>query len=244
MKATVKHLLTPLLFVASAGFVAQAQAVAIDFTGGTATLNDGSTGVTNNNLVFQDVASFEDQGFKMEFVFASTPTAFASIVGDYYSTGNDVIHFHWDDGRFGEVTELRISRVDGALFDLGGFRVSTNTSNGGSVSTGTERTWVNSSKANEIFLVAPDNWGLGSGPDPLITIDPANTLLNDIAWFSFTNDAQSTAVGLGLDNFFLDEAGDPGGTDPTDPGEVPAPATPFLFGLGLAAVGWSRRKKA
>jgi hypothetical protein len=35
-----------------------------------------------------------------------------------------------------------------------------------------------------------------------------------------------------------------GSVDPGDPGTVPVPATLGLFGLGLAGLGWTRRKKA
>lgn len=221
-----------------------ASAVVIDFTGGTVYFNGGGTAVTNNSSSYQNVARFEDQGFKMEFSFDGTPTAFASIAGDYYGTGNDVLHFHWADGPFGEVTELRISRIDGAAFSLGGFRVSTNTSNGGGASTGTEQVFINTSAGTEIFEVQPDNWGLGSGPDPLITIDPANTLFQNITWFSFTNGANSTAVGLGLDNFFLNEQGDPNGSDPTPNNSVPEPGVLALFGLGMLGLGFSRRRQS
>lgn len=225
-----------------------ANAVLIDFTGGTVTLNDGSTFVTNGSASFQDVWKYEEDGFRLEFIFGAPPTPFGSIVGDYYNTGNDVIHGHWignghqPTGPYGTVTEIRVSRIDGGTFDLGGFRVSTNTAVGGSFSTGNELTWINSSKAMNIFSVTPDNWGLGSGPDPLIAISAGNTLFDDITWFSFTNDPLSAAVGLGLDNFFLDEAGDPGGVDPTP--DIPEPGTLALFGLGLMALGLSRRRRS
>lgn len=243
-RSSVRRLLTstcfmlPLVFAGSA-----ANAVQIDFTGGTVTFNDGTTAVTNNSVSYEDVKMYEEGGFRLEFIFDGPPTPFASITGDYYNTGNDVIHGHWSDGPFGEVTEIRVSKIDGTAFDLGGFRVSTNTSNGGGPSTGGEIVWVNSSKGDNIFTVTPDSWGLGNGPDPLITVDPANTLLNDITWFSFTNDALSTAVGLGLDNFFLDEPGDPDGTDPTIPRDVPTPAGLALLGLGLAGLGCAARRR-
>ncbi len=224
------------------------QAAFVDFTGGTVYFNDGGTATTDASSSYQNVLRFEDQGFQMEFMFSSTPQPFASIVGDYYSTGNDVIHFHWeDDGQsnttYGEVTELRISKIDGTSFDLGGFRVSTNTAIGGGSADGNEMVWVNTSKGSEIFTVEPDDWGLGAGTDPLITIDPSNALFDDILWFSFTNDALSSAVGLGLDNFYLDEPGEPGGVDPSDPSpsNVPVPGTLLLIGAALAFAGRRRR---
>ena len=210
-------------------------AAKIDFTGGTAFFNGSGSGITNNSVSYQNVSSYEEAGFRLEFIFGAAPSNFSTIVGDYYGTGNDVFHAHWSENgsqstSYGEVDEIRVSKIDGSTFDLGGFRVSTNTAHGGGSSDGSELTWINSSKGSEIFSITPDNWGLGSGVDPLITIASNNTLLDDILWFSFTNDALSSAVGLGLDNFFLDEAGDPNGTDPT---LTPIPAAVWLFGSGL-----------
>jgi len=227
-----------LLSVAGLGTVS---AVQIDFTGGTVTKNDATTGVTNNIDTFQGVSKYEEAGFKLEFIFAAgTPSDFASIVGDYYGTGNDVVHAHWSSGPFGEVDEIRVSKIGGGTFDLGGFRVSTNTARGGGASDGNELTWVNSSKANNIFSVTPDDWGLGAGSDPLISIAANNSLFDDILWFSFTNDASSSAVGLGLDNFFLDEAGNPNGFDPT---AVPEPSTLGLLVAGLLGFRAMQRKR-
>lgn len=234
-KSLILFVTTSLLSIPSA------LATQINFTNGIVTLNDSTTGITDNSAVFEDVAKYVESGFQFDFLFSGPPTPFASIVGDYYSTGNDVAHWHWEDGGFGEVSEVRVSKVDGTTFDLGGFRVSTNTANGGTASNGNERVSINTDKANSIFNITPDDWGLGNGPDPLITISAGNTLFNDILWFSFTNDFGSSAVGMGLDNFFLDELGDPGGTDPTT--EVPLPATTSLLMLGIALIMRRRRPK-
>ncbi|NOQ64449.1 MAG: hypothetical protein GQ582_08055 [Methyloprofundus sp.] len=221
-------------------FAGAASAVQVDFTGGTVYDGSGSIiGVTDTTANFTG-AYYEEAGFRLEFL--SGGTFDNGSFGDYYNTGNDVIHGHWGandvhSGPFGNLDQIKISKIDGSTFDLGGFRVSTNTAVGGGPADGNELTWVNSSKANEIFTVTSDDWGLGSGPDPLITIAAGNSLFDDILWFSFTNDALSSAVGLGLDNFFLDEEGDEGGTDPT----VPAPTAIYLLGLGLA--GLLRMKK-
>ncbi|WP_299074915.1 hypothetical protein [uncultured Paraglaciecola sp.] len=226
--------LSSLIAAASMLVSLSAQSTLVGFTGGTVTFNDGTTDTTDNSTSFENVASYVESGFIFEFTFSGAPSAFASIIGDYYSTGNDVVHWHWDEGPFGQVSEVRVSKVDGTTFDLGGFRVSTNTSTGGGDATGSELVSINTDKASSIFNVLPDNWGLGSGPDPLITINPTNSLFDDISWFSFTNDSGSTAVGMGLDNFFLDEAGDPNGTDPTT--GIPAPATIFLLAWGVFAL--------
>ncbi len=233
----------------SATIVSTASAVQIDFTGGTVYLNDGTTATTNNSVSFQNVWKYEEDGFSLEFIFGvTTPDIFSSITGDYYSTGNDVIHGHWSGndnqptGPFGQVDEIRVSKIDGNTFDLGGFRVSTNTAIGGSISDGNELTWINSSKANQLFSVTPDSWGLGAGPDPLISIAASNIFFDDIDWFSFTNDASSSAVGLGLDNFFLDEPGDPAGQDPTNT-VVPEPSTFLLLGGGLAGLAFYARRR-
>ncbi|KXI28464.1 hypothetical protein [Paraglaciecola hydrolytica] len=214
----------------------------INFTGGTATFNAGGTGVTDNSTSFQDVANYIESGFMFEFFFSGPPSPFASTIGDYYGTGNDVAHWHWDNGPYGEVIEVRVSKVDNSMFDLGGFRVSTNTSVGGGSSTGTEKVSINTSKATGIFNVASDSWGLGNGPDPLITISSTNTLFDDITWFSFTNDVGSDAVGMGLDNFFFDEIGDANGNDPTG-NPVPGPSTLTIFILGFVGLVLSRFKK-
>jgi PEP-CTERM motif len=74
----------------------------------------------------------------------------------------------------------------------------------------------------------------GDGVTPMTTLfitvffDPGQ--IND-------SSTVSRGVGLLLDNINVS-------TDPTGPAPVPTPATLALFGLGLAGLGWSRRKKA
>lgn len=227
------------ILISSIAFTNVCQATLMDFTGGTITENDGVTTHVSDSLTsFQNVSSYIQDGFKVQFIFSGTPSSFASIVGNYYNTSNDVAHWHWDDGIFGEVTEVIISKVDNSTFDLGGFQVTTNTANGGGSSDGFESVAINSSKMANLFTVDSDDWGLGNGTDPLITIDPLNDFFKGITWFSFTNNSSSSSVGMGIDNIFLDEAGDPNGFDPTT---VSSPATMSLLFLGLAGMFYRRK---
>jgi hypothetical protein len=230
--------LIPLLFL-FAGF--QVNAAVIDFTGGSVYGNGGALlGVTNDTNLFDDVSYYIEDGFRLDFLHSGgTPDPFGSHVGDYYETGNDVFHAHWDDGPYGDVSEIRISKVGGGLFDLGGFRVSSNTSVGGGPSSGGEIVNVSTSNGLNLFNVASDDWGLGNGPDPLHNFG-GNALFEGITWFSFKNDPLSTAVGLGLDNFYFDEAGDPDGSDPT---KVAEPTIMALFAAGLFGIRFARRRK-
>lgn len=228
------------ILLTSVGFASVSHAALIDFTGGTITENDNvTTHVTDNTTSFDNVLMYVQDGFKVEFMFAGMATPFASIVGDYYGTDNDVSHWHWADGGFGEVTEVVISKVDNTAFDLGGFQVTTNTATGGGSADGFENVVVNSSKLDNLFRVDSDDWGLGNGTDPLITVDPSNEFFKGITWFSFTNASDSSSVGMGLDNIFLDEPGDDNGVDPTN--KVSSPATIALLLLGLGGICLRRK---
>lgn len=60
---------------------------------------------------------------------------------------------------------------------------------------------------------------------------------NDIRSFVFTDVNSNTGDAIGLDNIVFATSAD-------QANDVPAPATLALFGLGLAGLGFSRRKKA
>ncbi|MFX0204123.1 MAG: hypothetical protein ACFFCW_49120, partial [Candidatus Hodarchaeota archaeon] len=75
----------------------------IDFSGGTATLTDGTTVTTTNTGLWDDVVDYyEEDGIKVDFIGGP------GTIGDYYSVGdgtgpgpayeNSIIHAHWDLG--------------------------------------------------------------------------------------------------------------------------------------------------
>src|SRR5687767_15168336 len=139
--------------------VSPASASVIDFTGGTVFFNGGGTAVTNNTVNYSDVASYEEDGFRVVFTFSQpVPAAFSSNIGDYYNVNNDVIHAHWLTGGLGHTTAVTISRIDGALFDLNYFVLTSNTSTGGGAASGAEQTFITASNGFSQRL-PPENWG-------------------------------------------------------------------------------------
>jgi hypothetical protein len=222
------------------GFASLSQAAVIDFTGGTVTQHGGATGVTNNSVGFNNVDFYEEDGFKFDFLGPAGNT-FSTHIGDYYGVGNDVIHGHWaaqagsgQGGTFGDMTSIRVNKIDNTAFDLNYVKITTNTNSGGGPASGTEEVYINALDAGDIVLqsvlVPPDDWGF-AGPNSTMLFGP---LFDGILAFSITYG--SGAVGIGLDEFFIDE--------PPPPSAVPVPAAVWLFGTALIGFfGMSRRRK-
>ncbi len=207
-------------------------AVIIDFAGGTAYLSDGtsvSTSDTMSPLYYSNVDYYIEDGVKFDFVGGY------GIVGRYYDSfshpeiENSVIHAHWD-----ALDSMVISMVDGSLFDLNYIDLTSNTTVGGGAATGLERSYIATNSGYSELLPSSD-WGIdyistgaaGDGIERLLLGNEFDGLLS--ATFTSAN-----AYCFGLDNFYINEP---------PPPPVPEPTIISLFALGLAGLGFSRRRK-
>ena len=81
------------IFVLSLCLAKVAPAAVVTFTGGTITFNNaGGTAITAGDQNYSDVDFYTENGFVLDYIGGS---GFSSNVGNYYGTGNDVIHGHW-----------------------------------------------------------------------------------------------------------------------------------------------------
>ena len=227
-----KKLFHTVTLAALLGIAGSAQAVLIDFTGGTVTrFSQPSPVTTDTTAVYDDVDFYTEGGMKFDFI-GPPGNPFSYNIGDYYGIGNDVIHGHWEAGPFGDMTGIRAEKLDGTAFDLNYFKITTNTCAGGGPACGTEEVFLNALAdgvtVSFSMLLPPDDWGF-AGPNSEIFLGPEFDGIK-----AFTVTYGSIAVGFGMDEFFIDEP---------PPGGVPVPATLALMGLGLAGIGYRRRKR-
>ncbi|MDP3296244.1 MAG: hypothetical protein Q8N09_01410 [Thermodesulfovibrionia bacterium] len=132
-KKFLTGLLTTLFLLATVGM---SNGVIVDFAGGTATLNDGTTVVTTNTGLWNSIVDYYvEDGIKVDFIGGY------GTIGDYYSIGsgtgggppyeNSVIHAHL----FTDISVF-FSKVDSSSFDLNYVDMTSNTEVGGDLATG------------------------------------------------------------------------------------------------------------
>ncbi len=213
MKKKFLTSLTVLLLVF--GVTGFANAVFIDFYGGTVFYGDGTSAETDDMATYYGVDYYVEDGFKIDFVGADT-----GIIGDFYRGQDSVLHAHWDGG---SLSSIEVSMLDGSLFDLNTMALTSNTEWGGMASTGNESTFLTASNGSAMLLPSSD-WGIdylmdGSPGDGVENVLFGNSY-NGISSFTITSD---NGYCFGIGNF---EAEAP----------VPEPATVVLFSIGLAGL--------
>lgn len=166
-----------------------AKADLIDFTGGTAIRNDGTSYTTNNTAHdFEGIDYYTQNGYKFDFIEDSYKDPFNTSVGNYFNNGTDVFHGHAPGLR-----EIKVSAVNGSNFTANSFRLTTHAG----------ESWaVNAVAADGTILgtqaLPQEQWGAGitQGTNPIITL---GNDFNNVKEITFT--ANNGAFGLGFDDF-------------------------------------------
>ena len=229
----MKKLLTALLIAATA-----AHGAIITFTGGTVEFFDETleNQITNGKQLFSGVSRYEENGFFLEYVmFEGSQNTWGQSVGNYYGElENDVIHGHWPDQPGNGLDYIKIGKIDGGLFDLEYFALTSNTEIGGGHATGNEKVYIQGFKSNnralwetEKYLIPGNNWGIDETYNVFLGDD-----FNEIEYATISG---TDAFCFGMDQFTFDEIavaiGDNGinlTTGDTGP-SIPEPSTYALM---------------
>ena len=198
------------------------QALIIDFDGGVAHLSTGvnvSTSDTMTPFYYGNVDYYIEDGVRFDFLGGY------GTVGRYYDSfghpelQNSVVHAHW-----ASLASMRISMVDGSLFDFNYVDLSSNTTSGGGAASGTELSYISNNSGFSQLLPSSD-WGLdylftGAAGDGIERLW-LPTQFDNVEFVDITSD---NAYCFGLDNFYINEP-------PPDP--IPAPAPMTLISAGI-----------
>ena len=199
---------------------AVAPAAVVTFTGGTATLNNGSTLITDGTFNTDNVDFYTESGFVLDYIGGS---GFSSNVGNYYNTGNDVIHGHWGMG----ITSIDIYKDGGGTFDLNYFVLTSNTSSGGDPASGVEQVtiegFLSGVSTGTAILLPPEDWGF---PAIDVFMNSNFDLVDRVKIIG------SSSFCYGMDEFYIDQAA-----------PVPEPTAGALLALGLGGLIAMRRTR-
>jgi hypothetical protein len=198
-----------------------APAAVVTFTGGTATLADGSTAVTDTVTNLNSVDFYKENGFIFDYIGGS-----GGSIGAYYGQNNDVIHAHWG---VGEMTSIEISKDGGGTFEFNYFVLTSNTLSPGGAPTGFEdvhvQAWLNNVQVGLDVILPPEQWGF-----PAVDIFFGTDFdLVDKVVITSTHTSFSC---FGMDSFYIDEAA-----------PVPEPTAGALIALGLGGLIALRRTR-
>ncbi len=237
MKNSMKMLAIAAAVSAGMG-VGVAQAVVVDFTGGTAYLEGGATGTTDNNSLWSDsVMSYEEGGFRFTFNGPAGAVGYGTV-GNYYAIGtrpdgstinNDVVHAHW----FG-LSSMTITAIDGSAFDLNYIDLTSNTTVGGDQATGDELSYISNNSGHSMLLPSSD-WGFdfdfyGAAGDGVARLY-LDSNFDNVLSVTFTSE---NAYCFGMDKFYINEEAPP----------LPEPSILGLLGLGFAGLLTGRRRRS
>jgi len=203
----MKHITLILTLVASLS-----KAAIVTFTGGTATLDNDQTVITDTTSQNSGVISYQEESVILEYNSPFQDWSFQTI-GDYYGIGNDVIHGHWS-----AISSIEISRENNTPFDLQYFQITSNTSIGGGPATNGENIgiqgFLNGSSVTEIYGLPSVDWGIESTRDVFLpsSFDNVDKVVIFDRGVSGTHtggpdcpECGNSAFCFGMDNFVFDE---------------------------------------
>ena len=218
----MRHLL-PILAL-TALITPLAPAAVVTFTGGTVTRSDSTTGTTDGLNNFNGVDFYTEAGFIFDYIGGR-----GGSIGNYYGTGNDVIHAHWGQG---EMTGIEIRKDGGGTFEFNYFVLTSNTLNPGGAATGFEdvhvEAWLNGVQVGLDVILPSEQWGF---PAVDVFFGTDFDLVDKIV----INSTHTSFSCFGMDSFYIDQAAPP----PT----VPEPSSGALLALGIGGVIALRRTR-